>query len=131
MGTVLRVISICLLAAILWITLSSYNKNAALLLSLAVCCGVLIPVYEYLSPVFDYFSQLQIISGWDSETLQTVVRAAGIGMLSEIAALICTDAGNASIAKAIRTLSTAVIMWLSLPVFRTLMELINRLLDKL
>lgn len=131
MNTVLKAISICLIAVVLWITLSSYNKNAALLLSLCVCCGILIPAYDYLSPVLRFFDELQKGSGWDEAAMQTVVRAAGIGMLSELAALICTDAGNASIAKAIRTLATACIMWLSLPMFRTLMELVESIVSKL
>ena len=125
MGTVLKAISVCLVSAVLWITLSSYNKNAALLLSLAVCCGVMIPAYEYLTPVFRYFNELQLDSGWDHTAMNTVISAAGISILSELAALICTDAGNASVAKAIRTLSTTVIMWLSLPMFQSLMELIH------
>lgn len=131
MNTVLKAISVCLIATVLWITLSSYNKNFALLLSVCVCCGILIPAYEYLSPVLKYFDELQIGSGWDPTAMQTVIRAAGVGILSELAALICTDAGNASIAKAIRILSTTCIMWLSLPMFRTLMELIERLVHKL
>lgn len=131
MNTVLKAISVCLIATVLWITLSSYNKNIALLLSVCVCCGILIPAYEYLSPVLKYFDELQKGSGWDPTAMQTVIRAAGVGILSELAALICTDAGNASIAKAIRILSTTCIMWLSLPMFRTLMELIERLVHKL
>ena len=131
MNTVLKAISVCLIATVLWITLSSYNKNIALLLSVCVCCGILIPAYEYLSPVLKYFDELQNGSGWDHTAMQTVIRAAGVGILSELAALICTDAGNASIAKAIRILSTTCIMWLSLPMFRTLMELIERLVHKL
>ena len=131
MNTVLKAISVCLIATVLWITLSSYNKNIALLLSLCVCCGILIPAYEYISPVLKYFDELQKGSGWDPTAMQTVIRAAGVGILSELAALICTDAGSASIAKAIRILSTTCIMWLSLPMFRTLMELIERLVHKL
>ena len=131
MNTVLKATSVCLIATVLWITLSSYNKNIALLLSVCVCCGILIPAYEYLSPVLKYFDELQKGSGWDPTAMQTVIRAAGVGILSELAALICTDAGNASIAKAIRILSTTCIMWLSLPMFRTLMELIERLVHKL
>ena len=131
MNTVLKAISVCLIATVLWITLSSYNKNFALLLSVCVCCGILIPAYEYLSPVLKYFDELQNSSGWDPTAMQSVIRAAGVGILSELAALICTDAGNASIAKAIRILSTTCIMWLSLPMFRTLMELIERLVHKL
>ena len=131
MSTILKAISICLVTVVLWITLSSYNKNAALLLSLCACCGILIPAYEYISPVMQYFKELQQNFGWDDSALQTVFRAAGIGILSELAALICTDAGNASIAKAIRILSTACIMWLSLPMFRTLMELVEGIMGDL
>jgi stage III sporulation protein AD len=131
MNIIFKAISICLITVVLWVTLSSYNKNAAILLSLCACCGILIPAYEYLSPVMQYFEELQQNSGWDNSAMQTVIRAAGIGILSELAALICTDAGNSSIAKAIRILSSACIMWLSLPMFRTLMELVESIVGEL
>ena len=131
MSTIIKAISICLVATALWITLSSYNKNYALLLSLCVCATVLIPIYEYLSPVIKYFDELQNRFGWDSSTLQTVIRACGVEILSESTALICTEAGNVSIAKAIRILSTACVIWLSLPMFRTLLDLIESLVNQL
>ena len=79
MNIIFKAISICLITVVLWVTLSTYNKNAAILLSLCACCGILIPAYEYLSPVMQYFEELQQNSGWDNSAMQTVIRAAGIG----------------------------------------------------
>jgi hypothetical protein len=55
----------------------------------------------------------------------------GIGILSEISALICADAGNSSLGKALQILGGTAMLWLSLPVFRTLVDLIRSILGAL
>ena len=52
-----------------------------------------------------------------------------IGMITEIVALLCSDGGNSSLAQSLRLVSTAVILCLSLPLFRGLLELVQRILE--
>lgn len=44
--------------------------------------------------------------------------------------MVCTDAGNASLGKAVQLLGTAVILWLSLPLFKALVELLQSILGE-
>ena len=52
-------------------------------------------------------------------------------MIAEIAALLCSDAGNTSLGKTLNILSGAVILWLSLPIFNKLLELLENILGAL
>jgi hypothetical protein len=49
--------------------------------------------------------------------------------VAEIAGLICTDAGNAALAKTIQILATAVILWLTLPLMQALLDLVRKIME--
>jgi hypothetical protein len=52
-------------------------------------------------------------------------------LIGELAGLICSDAGNAALAKSIQILTTAVILWLSIPLFESLLDLVQAILGEL
>lgn len=120
-----------LLAVILILVLGSHGKEMGSLLALFVCCMVAIIAMSYLKPVVEFIGQLEAIGGLDNSMIETLLKVVGIGVLSEIAALVCSDAGNASLGKAVQLLGTAVILWLSIPLFTALMELIQKILGEI
>lgn len=119
-----------LLAMILCLMLSKQGKETGILLSLAVCCMICVIALRYLEPVMDFLNQLEDLGGLDSNMVTILLKAAGIGFLSEIASLVCADAGNSSLGKSLQILGSAVILWLSIPLFRGLLELIQQILGE-
>lgn len=117
-----------LIAVVLILTLSKQGKDISLLLTIAVCSMVVSAAITYLQPVVDFLKRLQSIGQLDSETLTILMKAVGIGLLAEIIGLICTDAGNASLGKALQMLATAAILWMSIPLLNELIELIDKIL---
>lgn len=117
-----------LIAVVLILTLAKQGKDISLLLTIAVCCMVVIASITYLQPVTDFLKRLQSIGQLDSETLTILMKAVGIGLLAEITGLICADAGNASLGKALQILATAAILWMSIPLLNELIELIDKIL---
>ena len=116
MDTVLKVIFGALIAVILGLMLRQQGKDIALLLSTAVCCMVIAVGISYLTPVVDFLRELQANTGMDPAFIRIILKSVGIGLVAEIAGLICTDAGNAALAKTIQILATAVILWLALQI---------------
>ena len=119
-----------LLTVILVLELGRQGKDAGLLLSLAVCCMVCVLALSYLRPVVEFIHQLQSIGQLDSAMLEILLKAAGIGLIGEIASLICADAGNAALGKALLLLSAAVILWLAIPLLTQLIELLQQILGE-
>ena len=117
-----------LIATVLILSLSKQGKDISLLLTIAVCCMLVSAAITYLQPVTDFLERLQSIGQLDSETLTILMKAVGIGLLAEITGLICTDAGNASLGKALQMLATAAILWMSIPLLNELIELIDKIL---
>lgn len=131
MTTFLQACAGVLIAVILILTLGSHGREMGTLLGIGVCCMAALAAMTYLRPVVDFLSMLEALGGLDSDLVKLLLKAAGIGMISEIACLICNDAGNASLGKAAQILGTAVILWLSLPLFTALVELLQKILGAL
>lgn len=131
MSPFFQVIGGALLAVIIGLTLSKLNKDISAVLSIGVCCMVMVVMATYLEPVIDLIKQLQQAGNLDLPMLKIMLKAAGIGIVAEIAGLICTDSGNAALGKAIQVLSAAVVLWLSIPMFQSLLELVQRMLGEL
>ena len=130
MDAVLKVIFGALITVILGLMLRQQGKDVALLLSIAVCCMVIAAGISYLSPVLDFIRQLQENTGIDPQFVRILLKSVGIGLVAEIAGLICTDAGNAALGKTIQILATAVILWLALPLMGALLELVRKIMEE-
>ena len=130
MTTYLQACGGVLIAVILILTLGSHGKEMGSLLGLFVCCMVIILALSYLQPVLDLVNQLQSIGNLDHSMIETLLKVVGIGIVSEIAALICADAGNGALGKTLQLLSTAVILWLSIPLFEELTALLQNILGE-
>lgn len=120
-----------LLCVILVLTLGNRGKEMGALLGIGVCCMGAMIALAYLEPVVDFIRQLQSVGNIDTNVIGILLKAVGIGIVSEIAALICVDSGNSSLGKTLQIVGTAVILWLSLPLFSMLMELLQNILGEL
>lgn len=123
-----KIAGIILTALILWLSLSKNNKDFAVLLTIAVCAMALLLVTAYLQPVLEFIRRIQTIGNLDKGLFSVVLKVVGIGMVTELSAMICKDAGNESLAKTIQLVSAATVLWLSIPVFEKLLSLLDRIL---
>lgn len=123
-----QAVAAVMVAVILWIIVDRHGKDFALVLSLLVCCLVLAVMGRFLEPVVDLLRQLQTLGKLESQWLSILLKAAGIGLVVEITSMICTDAGNKAMGKAVQILGTSVILWLSIPLVNGLMDLLQQIL---
>ena len=119
-----------LIAVILSLALGKQEKDIGAILSMAVCCMVMVSALVYLEPVLDFLRELEEIGDLQGDFLGILMKALGIGLVAEIAATVCADVGNASLGKTLHTLGAAVILYLSLPVFRAMLDLLRRILEE-
>lgn len=118
-----------LIALILSSLVAARDKAFSSVLTMGVCTMVLIFALQFLSPVMVFLRQLEELALLQSDMMKILLKVCGIGILTEITALLCTDSGNASLAQSLRTLSTAVILWMSIPIFQALLDLIREILE--
>lgn len=117
-----------LTAIILWINLSKTNKDTSVLMSLAVCAMAIMAAASFLQPVVSFINKIKEIGKLDEGLVSTVLKVVGVGIITEIVALICKDAGNESMGKALQFVSAGAVLWISIPVFEKLLVLLDRIL---
>lgn len=118
-----------LITLVLCLVLAKQGKDTALLLVLAVCCMLVSAAVAYLEPVIGFFDKLNGIGQLDEQMITILLKAVGIGLLGEVTGLLCADSGNGALGRSIQLLAAAVILWLSIPLFEALIDLIEEVLN--
>ena len=117
-----------LVTVIVFLTIDKKGKEMGILLTMAGCCLICVGALHYLEPVMDYVDKLEDLGALNGALMGILLKGAGIGMLTEIASLICVDAGNSALGKSIQLLGSGAILWLSVPLFQALLDLLQRIL---
>lgn len=131
MSVFLRILIGILVGTILCLVLSKYNKDFSLLLSVLICCCAMAGAVLYLDPIIAFAEKLKALGNLDTELFTILLKVTGIGLLAEIASMICKDAGNDTLGKTLQIVSVFVILYLSLPMLTRLLELIETVLGSL
>lgn len=131
MDIFLKATGAVLIAAIFVLVLNKTGRDISILITIAVCVMVVASALTYLQPVLSFFRRLVELGELDHELLAVLLKIVGIGMISQVAALICSDAGNQSLGKALQIMTTAVILCVSVPVLEQMLMLIEKILGKL
>ena len=124
----LRFTAVTLIGLILALVLGKQSKELGLLLTMGVCALVSIGAMSFLEPVTELLRELRDLGELDGQALTILIKCAGIAVLSELASILCTDAGEGAMGKALSLLSSGAMLWLSLPLLRQLLELIGEVL---
>lgn len=117
-----------LLSVIVSLVLAKQGKEFSALLIICVCCMILAVAVTFFQKIFSFLTTLEQIGSLNKELLSILFKTVGIGLLSEITTLICNDSGNQAMGKALQILSAAVILWLCIPMFSKLIELVESVL---
>lgn len=120
-----------LTAVVLVLAVGKQEKDLALMLTMAVCVMAVGAALSFLEPVISFLYRLEELGDLQSGVLEILLKIVGIGLVSEIAEMICKDSGNASLARGMELLGSAVILSLSLPILETFLDLIQRILGEI
>ena len=127
----LQVCAAVLLTVILVLTLKNHNKETGTILVIITCVMTAMAALHYLQPVLQFLDTLEDIGGLDDDMVKLLLKASGIGLITEIAVLVCKDTGNESMGKSMQLMGVAVILYLSMPLFTALLELLQQILGEL
>ena len=118
-----------LITLVLCLALAKSGKDISVLMVIAVCCMVTIAAVTMLEPVIDFLRTLESVGKLDSSWLKILLKAVGIGLLSEFVAMICSDAGYGALGKALQMLSAILILSMSIPIFTQLLSFVESILE--
>ena len=130
MSIFVKASALALIVSVLYQMVSGRNKEIGTLLLVLGSSVILITAVSYIEPIFAFIRKLQTLGKLNNEMLEILLKSVGIGLLAEISVLVCNDMGNASMGKTLQILATAAILWLSLPMLNSLLDLIGYLLGE-
>jgi len=114
------IITVLLTAAI-----KSHNKELALALTLASCAIMLFPGLQMLGSIRDFVSQLREEIGLESAVLTPLVRVCAIGLVTQLSAYFCQDAGEVMIARVLELCGSIAAVCATLPLLRLVLDMLK------
>ena len=117
-----------LISLVLMLLVEKQEKHIAALISIATCCILIAASAEYLKPIIRLMRQLQRTAALDRYVFDILLKSVAVSVICEIASLICTESGYASLGKVLQNAGIALILYLSLPLFSELLDLVSELL---
>ena len=126
-----QAVAAVLLTVILMLCLKKSQTGIGELLSIFMCGILAILAISYFEPIREFIQSIQRMDLMDHQLLKTVFKVVGICVVSEIAELICIDSGNSAMGKALQLVSSAVVIWLAIPIMTSFLELIEGVLKRI
>ena len=131
MELLIKLSAAILLSVIMLLVLEKQDKAIAVVLSIAACCMILLAAAQIIEPIIDFIDYLQNVSNLDYNLVGILFKASVCAFICEITALVCTDVGYGSLAKVLQMVGTGMIIYLAIPLFHSLLDIISQLLGGL
>lgn len=96
--------------------------------SIFCVCALLIAIFPYFSELLAQILSFSKLSGTDTENFTFLLKAVGIGYISQFSSDICADAGENAIASKIELAGRICILAMTVPVVGSLVEMIGKML---
>lgn len=125
----IQYLSIVIIGIALCLLLNKHGNEFALVITIILCCFLFGYTLEYLKSVISLSEKLRELSGINVQIFKILIKSVGIGLLSEIVMLICNDVGYSAIGKAVQLAGGITILWLSIPLFDNLLDLVEKILN--
>ncbi|MGI6097026.1 MAG: stage III sporulation protein AD [Dethiobacteria bacterium] len=119
---IIQVVVIGLVATALILIVKEYRPEIALQLSIVVGILILSVVIGYISEAINVLISLAIQADINLVFLELLFRVIGIAYIAEFGSQVCRDAGEGSIAGKIEFAAKTLILVMSLPIIRAVME---------
>ena len=129
MDTYFKIIGLAMIGVLLGLVLSKGAKDYSFMLVLVVCVGMIMAVVAFLRPILSLIDKLTVTIGEHGKWMTTLLKAVGISFVGEICASICSDSGQGTIAKMLQYSTAVAILWISIPMIESLLDLIQSILE--
>ena len=128
MDLFLKITSSVLITVVICLVMHKNGAEMTMLISTAACSLIIIAAIGFLQPIVDFCGKLQLLGKLDGSIMDILLKAVGIGLLSQIVGMICVDSGRQALAKTLHFVAVAAILWLSLPLLEELIVLLDAVL---
>ena len=120
----LQICGVGILASVLALVLQRANASVGVMVSVGACILLGLAAVAALEPVVDFFRSLQRMAGLSGSLMSPFMKTVGIGILTQITAAICQDAGQNAVARMVELCGSVIALYLSLPLLTAVLNLL-------
>lgn len=124
----LTVAGVCLCAAILAAAMDRRDRVFALGIELLAATAALIAILRRLRPAAEFIEELSTLSGLGDEYLRPLLKAVGVGIVTQISSDVCCEGGRQTLARMVELSGVFAAILLTLPLLRTALDLIRQMM---
>lgn len=129
MEQVIRIAVLCVVGALLAVTVKRGSPEQALLLVLGCAVLVLLSLAEPLQELMEFFAALGERSGVAAELFVPLYKTIGIALAVKLGGEVCRDAGEAALAAAVEMAGAVCALLVSLPLLRAVLSMLLELME--
>jgi len=128
MDALIKVTAAAVAGSALGLVIKKEKPEMSLLLAIALSAFALYMSFELLSGIFSFLREVSLGAGIPNATLGIVLKCAGISVLTKFIGDVCKEAGQPSTAACVEFIGAATGIYVALPLFRTVLEMLTNLL---
>ena len=125
---VFTIVGFGIVASLICVVIKEYKPEYAVFVSLASVTIILFLILPFITPIFDMFNNLSSFTGLDTQYGKILLKSLGICIVAQIGTDICKDCGQASIASKIELGAKVAILIISLPLFTSVLNIIEKIM---
>ena len=122
-----RLLALALTAALLTVAVKRQSPELALALSLSACAIGAGLILTSLLPVLNLAEALANRAELDRDLTAPLWKCLGLGLLTEVSAAVCADAGESALAKLVELGGGVLCLAVSLPLLQAVLALIEEI----
>ncbi len=128
MSGVIKVAAAAVAAALCAVVVRKQSPEIALALGVGACALIVLYCSGALTAVMELADKLAETGGLSAQVVEPVMKAAGIAIVTRLAADFCKDAQEGGLASAVELAGTALALAAVLPLMSAVLDVLTRLL---
>ena len=124
MEAVLRAAAVCLVGCVLTQLLKKDVPALQLLLTVGIVLVLALPAVKAVEELLTWLGELSAFAGIGEEALRIVLKCGAMAAVVRIGGDICRDAGQSAIATLMEITGAVAAMLVTMPLFRSVLEMI-------
>jgi stage III sporulation protein AD len=127
MPVLIKVAAIAVTGAVLGLVIKKNSPEMAIMLTISLAMIALYLAFDTIKGVTDFVASMAEAAKISPAILTVVFKTVGISIITKLSADVCRDSGQTSVASGIELTGSFAALYIALPLFKTVMDMIRSL----
>lgn len=127
MNILIKIAAVAVAGTVLGLVVKKNSPEMALMLTISLALIALYLAFDTIKAVTDFIVSLADQAQISPAVLTVVLKAVGISIVTKLSSDVCKDAGQSSVASGIELAGAFAALYIALPLFKTVMDMIGSL----